>query len=134
MGRKLFVNLAVKDVKRSMAFWKALGFEFNQQFTNDQAACMVLGDDNFVMLLGEPFFQTFTKRAICDTARATEALLCISCDSRAAVDELVRKAVESGGARALDPVDHGMMYGWSFYDVDGHHWEPMWMDPAAVAK
>ena len=133
-ARKMFVNLPVRDLKRSMEFFSRLGFEFNPQFTDDKAACMVLSEEGYVMLLGEPFFRTFTKRELCDTSRQTEALLALSCASRAEVDELVKKAIAAGGKHAMDPQDHGFMYGWSFYDLDGHHWEVLWMDPKAIAK
>ena len=132
--RKIFVNLAVRDLKRSMEFFTKLGFEFNPQFTDDKAACMVLSEEGYVMLLGEPFFRTFTKRELCDTSRQTEAMLALSCTSRAEVDELVKKAIAAGGKHAMDPQDHGFMYGWSFYDLDGHHWEVLWMDPKAIQK
>ena len=131
-SRKIFVNLAVRDLQKSMEFFSALGFEFNRQFTDDKAACMIISDEAFVMLLAEPFFKTFTKREPADTSRTTEALLALSCQSRAEVDELVRKAIDAGGKQAMDPQDHGFMYGWSFYDIDGHHWEVLWMDPNAV--
>jgi predicted lactoylglutathione lyase len=134
MARKLFVNLSVRDLKRSMEFWTKLGFEFNPQFTNDSGACMVVSEEAFVMLLAEPFFKTFTTREICDTSKQTEGLFCLSCVSRAEVDEIVNKAIAAGGAHAMKPQDHGFMYGSSFYDVDGHHWEVMWMDPAAIQK
>lgn len=130
--RQIFVNLAVRDLERTKRFFTALGFEFNPQFTDDKAACMIINDKAFVMLLAEPFFKGFTKREICDTARATEGLFALSCESRAAVDDIVRKAIAAGGSHAMDPQDHGFMYGWSFYDLDGHHWEVMWMDPAAA--
>lgn|SRR5690606_11423744 len=130
--RKMFVNLAVRDLDRSMTFFKRLGFQFDQRFTDDKAACMIVNQDAYVMLLREPFFKTFTRRELCDTTRQTEALLALSCDSRAEVDEMVAKAVEAGGAHAMDATDHGFMYAWSFYDVDGHHWEVLWMDPAAL--
>src|SRR5918999_630696 len=122
-SRQIYVNLAVRDVKRSMGFFSQLGFQFNPKFTDENAACMIINDDAYVMLLGEPFFKTFTKRELCDTSRHTEGLFAISCESRAAVDETVKKAVAAGGAHAMDPQDHGFMYGWSFYDPDGHHWE-----------
>jgi predicted lactoylglutathione lyase len=131
-SRKLFVNLAVRDPKKSMEFFGKLGFEFNQKFTDDKAACMIVSEDGYVMLLVEPFFKTFTKRELCDTARQTEGLFALSCTSRAEVDELVRKAVAAGGKPASDPQDHGFMYGRSFYDPDGHHWEVLWMDPKAA--
>jgi predicted lactoylglutathione lyase len=133
-SRKIFVNVAVRDLKRSMEFFTKLGFEFNPRFTDDKAACLVLSEDGYVMLLGEPFFRTFTRREICDTSRQTEAMLALSCASRAEVDDLVRKAIAAGGKHAMDPQDHGFMYGWSFYDLDGHHWEVLWMDPKVITK
>lgn len=131
-ARKIFVNLPIRDLKRSMAFFSTLGFEFNPQFTDDNATCMIVSEDAFVMLLVEPFFKTFTKNAICDTSKHTEALIALSCESRAEVDQMVEKAVAAGGRHAMPPQDHGFMYAWSFYDLDGHHWEVLWMDPAAV--
>lgn len=133
-GRMVFVNLPVKDLKRSMEFFTKLGFEFNPQFTDERAACMIVNDQACVMLLSEPFFKTFTKRAIGTTSSHTEVLVAFSCASRQEVDDVVREAIAAGGAHAMDPVDHGMMYSWSFYDLDGHHWEPLWMDPAAIQK
>ena len=133
-SRKIFVNLPVRDLKRSMEFFSKLGFEFNRQFTDDRAACMVISDEAFSMLITEPFFKTFTKKEICDTSTHTEALVALSCASRAEVDQLVNKALAAGGKRAMDPMDHGFMYGWSFCDLDGHHWEVFWMDPAHVQK
>lgn len=131
-SRKLFVNLAVRDLKKSMAFFGRLGFEFNPQFTDDKAACMVFSDDGYAMLLTDPFFRSFSRREPCDTTRQNEVYLALSCASRAEVDELVKKAIAAGGSHAMEPQDHGFMYGWSFYDIDGHHWEVLWMDPAAV--
>ena len=132
--RKIFVNLPVRDLKRSMDFFTALGFTFNLQFTDDKAACMVLSDDGYVMLLREEFFKGFTNNAICDTSKSTEALLALSCENREEVDHLVKTAVAHGGRHAMDATDHGFMYGWSFYDVDNHHWEVLWMDPAAIEQ
>jgi predicted lactoylglutathione lyase len=132
-SRKIFVNLAVRDLKRSMDFFAKLGFTFNPKFTDEKAACMIVSDEAFVMLLAEPFFKTFTKREICDTSTHTEGLFALSSPSRAEVDDLVHKAIAAGGKHALDPMDHGFMYGWSFYDLDAHHWEVIWMDPAAVS-
>lgn len=131
-SRKIFVNLAVRDLKRSMEFFSELGFEFNPRFSDEKAACMIVSEEAFVMLLVEPFFSGFTKKKICDTKTHTEALLALSCESRGEVDALVKKAVALGGAHAVDPQDHGFMYGWSFYDLDGHHWEVAWMDPSAL--
>jgi hypothetical protein len=133
-NRKLFVNLPVKDLKKSMAFFSTLGFEFNPQFTNDKGASMVLNSEAYVMLLTEEFFQTFTDRKICDTRKENEALICVSAESRSEVDELVKKALANGATYDKEPQDHGFMYGWSFYDLDGHGWEVVWMDPAAIQK
>jgi len=130
--RKMFVNLPVQDLKRSVEFFTQLGFTFNAKFTDENATCMIVGEDAFVMLLVERFFKTFTQRQLCDTRTHTEGLVAISVDSRAEVDRLVKTAVAAGGSHAVDPQDHGFMYGWSFYDPDGHHWEVFWMDPDAA--
>jgi predicted lactoylglutathione lyase len=132
MSRKLFVNLAVRDLKRSMDFFTTLGFRFNPQFTDANAACMIVSDEAFVMLLAQPFFKTFTNRELCDTTRQTEGLFALSCESKAEVDQLVDKAVAAGGKRAMPAQDQGFMYGSSFYDLDDHHWEVFWMDPKAI--
>ena len=132
--RKVFVNLAVQDLKKTKEFFTKLGFEFNPQFTDDNAACMVLSDEGFVMLLQVPFFKGFTTKEICDTKTHTEALIALSCSSRAEVDEIVKKAIDAGGSHAMPAQDHGFMYAWSFYDIDGHHWEVMWMDPSTVQQ
>jgi hypothetical protein len=129
----MFVNLPVRDLGRSMEFFTKLGFEFNPQFTDENAACMVVSGEAFAMLLIDRFFKTFTKREICDTSTHTEALVALSCESRGEVDETVRKAIAAGGRHAMDPIDHGFMYGWSFYDLDGHHWEVLWMDPKVAS-
>jgi hypothetical protein len=133
-SRKIFINLPVRDLKRSMEFFTKLGFEFNPQFTDDKAACMVISTEAYAMLLLEPFFKTFTKKDVSDAAKQTEAILALSCDSRAEVDEMVKKAVAAGGKRAMDPMDHGFMYAWSFYDTDDHHWEVLWMDPKHIQQ
>ena len=130
--RQIFVNLPVKDMQRSKAFFGALGFSFNPQFTNDQGACMVISESIFAMLLVEPFFQTFTRKPIADATKSTEAIVCLSCASRAEVDDLVRKAVAAGGTAPSQPQDHGFMYGHGFTDPDGHIWELVYMDPAAA--
>ena len=131
-ARKLFVNLPVRDLKRSMQFFAALGFEFNPRFTDEKAACMILSEEACVMLLVEPFFRTFTTREVCDTTSHTEALLSFSCASRAEVDDIVKRAVAAGGNQVNSPQDHGFMYDWSFSDLDGHGWGVLWMDPAAI--
>jgi predicted lactoylglutathione lyase len=130
--RKVFINLPVKDLQRSMDFFAKLGFEFNPQFTSDQGACMVLSEEGYVMLLTEAFFQGFTKQRLCDTSTHTEGLFALACESRDEVNHLVKTAVENGGRHAMDPQDHGFMYAWSFYDPDGHHWEVFWMDTSAA--
>ena len=130
--RKIFVNLAVRDLTRAKAFFSALGFGYDQKFTDDKAACMVVSDDAYVMLLVEPFFKTFTTREVCDTSRQNEALIALSCQSRNEVDELTNRAIDGGGREATPAQDHGFMYGRSFYDLDGHHWEVLWMDPKAA--
>ena len=132
MKRTLFVNLAVRDLKQSKDFFSTLGFSFDPKFTDDNAACMIVGDDAFVMLLVEPFFKTFTKRELADTSRQTEGLFAVTCGSREEVDAMVKIAVAAGGRHAMEPQDHGFMYASSFYDPDGHHWEVVWMDPKAA--
>jgi predicted lactoylglutathione lyase len=132
MARKIFVNLPIKDMARSQAFFRALGFSFNPQFTNEQGACMVIAEDIYAMLLVEPFFQTFTKKPVADARKSTEVLVCLSCDSREEVDALVKKALAAGGTAPNAPQDHGFMYGHGFEDLDGHVWELMWMDMAAA--
>jgi uncharacterized protein len=132
MNRQIFVNLPIRDMKRSRAFFESLGFSFNPGFTNEQGACMVIGEHSFVMLLVEPFFQTFTKKRVADARESTEVLVCLSCESRDEVDTLVKKALAAGAKAPNAPQDHGFMYGHGFEDLDGHVWELMWMDPNAA--
>ena len=132
MARKIFVNLPIKNMERTQAFFKSLGFSFNPQFTNDQGACMIVSDDIFVMLLVEPFFQTFTKKPIVDATKGTEVLMCLSCENRAEVDSLVKKALAAGGTAPNPSQDHGFMYSHGFTDLDGHIWELAYMDMNAV--
>jgi predicted lactoylglutathione lyase len=129
MATQIFVNLPIKDMKRSQDFFKQLGFTFNPQYTNDQGACMVVSDDIYVMLLVEDFFKTFTKKPVADAKKATEVITCLSVESRAKVDELVAKAVAAGGSSPNPKQDHGFMYGHGFEDLDGHVWELVYMDP-----
>ena len=129
---KLFVNIPVGDLQRSIEFFEALGFTFNPQFTDATATCMLVGEDAYFMLLTREKFTDFSKRPMGDSRRETNALFAISVDSRQEVDAMVEKAVAAGGSHAVDPQDHGFMYGSSFYDLDGHHWEVFWMDPSAV--
>ena len=131
-AHKLFVNIAVSDLQRSIEFFEALGFNFNTQFTDGTATCMLVGADACFMLLTRERFAGFSKRPVGDPRKETNAMFAISVESRAEVDAMVGKALAAGGSHAAEPVDHGFMYGSSFYDLDGHHWEVFWMDPAAL--
>lgn len=132
MATKIFVNLPVNDLNKSIEFFTQLGYSFNPQFTDENATCMIITEDIFVMLLVKPFFQTFTKKEIVDANKSTEVLICLSAESREDVDELVSKAIKAGGTSPNEPQDHGFMYGHGFQDLDGHLWEVMWMDPNAA--
>lgn len=131
MSRQIFINLPVKDLTRSVTFFTQLGFTFDPKFTDDNATCMIVADNIFVMLLVEGFFQTFTPKPICDASRSTEVLICLSCTSRAEVDDLVAKALAAGGTAPNPPKDYGTMYGHGFADLDGHIWELMFMEARA---
>jgi uncharacterized protein len=131
---KLFVNIPVTDLQRSIDFFEALGFTFNPQFADATATCMLVGEDAYFMLLTRERFGGFSKRPVGDPRTETNALFALSVNSREEVDETVRKAVAVGGSPAAEPQDHGFMYGWSFYDPDGHHWEVFWMDPSAINR
>ncbi len=131
-SRKIFVNLAVKDLGRSVDFFTQLGFSFDPRFTDEQATCMIISDEAFVMLLVESRFKDFTKKEVSDSTTHTEAILALSAESREQVDELADKALAVGGQPANDPMDHGFMYGRSFQDPDGHLWEVLWMDPSQL--
>lgn len=132
MPQMIFVNLPVKDLKKSIAFFEALGFSFNPQFTDETAACMVISDTIFVMLLTHDKFAGFSPKPITDTSQSLQVLITLSRDSRAAVDAIVAAARAAGGTAAGEPTDHGFMYDHGFLDLDGHAWGVMWMDPAAV--
>jgi uncharacterized protein len=131
---KIFINLPVKDLKKSVEFFNAVGFGFNAQFSDGNAACMVVSEHIFVMLLSESYFSSFTKKSVADAKASTEVILAISASSKESVDEIVYKALSSGGTISNDPQDHGFMYAWSFQDVDGHLWEVIYMDESAVAQ
>lgn len=129
----IVVNLPVADLARAIAFYEALGATRNPQFSNDQAACMVLSDTIHVMLLVKAMFQTFTPKPIADAHATTEVLICICMDGRAEVDGFIRAGSGAGGTGdPVPPQDHGFMYGRSLEDPDGHIWEAMWMDPAGM--
>lgn len=132
MPRQIFVNLPVKNLSKSIDFFTQLGYQFNAQFTDETATCMIVSDTIFVMLLTEAKFKTFTPKAICDATKNTEVLVCLSCESRADVDEMVRIAVSAGGTTYNEPQDHGFMYAHGYQDLDGHIWELVYMEPEAV--
>jgi len=129
---KIFVNLPVKDLNNTIDFFTKLGFKFNPQFTDENATCMIVGEDIFVMLLVEKFFKTFTKKEICDTSKDTEVIVALSVESREKVDQMINKALESGGKESREPQDHGWMYGRSFEDINKHLWEIIYIDESAV--
>ncbi|HSE07021.1 MAG TPA: VOC family protein [Nocardioidaceae bacterium] len=134
MSRMIFVNLSVADLRRSLDFWTGLGFAFNPQFTDDNAACMVVSDDACVMLLTEKYFSTFTTKNVVDATTHVEAIMALSAESREEVDRLAEAALATGGSRANEPQEDGFMYGRSFHDPDGHLWELIYMDPAALEQ
>ena len=134
MAKQMFLNLPVKDLDTSVQFFTALGFSFNPDFTDENATCMIINDDAFVMLLVENYFKTFTSKPVADARSTTEAIMSFSLESRAAVDELVRTALTAGGAPSEEAQDYGFMYTHSFEDPDGHLWEVFWMDPAGPPK
>lgn len=129
---KLFVNIPVQSIQRAIVFFEALGFAFNPQFTDATSTCMLVGEDAYFMLLDHERFRGFSKRPLGDRSSETNALFALSVNSRAEVDEMVRKAIAAGGSPAVEPQDHGFMYGSSFRDLDGHHWEVFWMDMSAM--
>lgn len=132
MATKIFINLPVKDVARSIAFFHKLGFAFNPQFTDEKAACMIIGKNIYAMLLMDTFFKAFTKKEIADARKTTEVLLALDADSREEVKEMVRKAIEAGGSSYMSPQDHDWMYQHSFADLDGHQWEILYTDEGKV--
>ena len=134
MATKIFVNLPVKNLNRSVEFFTRLGFSFDKQYTDETATCMVVSEDIFVMLLTDEKFQTFTPKQICDAGKFTEVLLCLSLETRAKVDEMVAKAVAGGGSTYNEPQDHGFMYAHGFQDLDGHIWELVCMDPNEIKE
>ena len=128
MSTQIFVNLPVRDLPASKAFFNALGYATHPSFTNDEAACLVISDSIYVMLLVEPFFQGFTRKSLCDARTHTEVLLCLSVGSRSEVDAMVAKALAAGGREPMEAKDYGFMYQRGFEDLDGHLWEVVYMD------
>jgi predicted lactoylglutathione lyase len=134
MTTQIFVNLPVKDLNETVDFFTKLGFAFNPQFTDENATCMIVNNDIFVMLLVEKFFKTFTKKELCDTTKDTEVIAALSTESREKVDQMINKVIEAGGKEHRKPQDHGWMYGRSFEDINGHLWEVIYMDKNALKK
>lgn len=132
MAKNIFVNLPVKDLKKTMNFFNSLGFSFNPQFTDDKAACMVIHDNIYAMFLLEDYFKTFTKKNISDAKSSTEVLIALDAPSRDEVKQIVDKAVQAGGKVYAEPADHGWMYQHSFEDLDGHQWEIAYMDQSQL--
>ena len=134
MATKIFVNLPVKNLSKSIEFFTRLGYTFNPQFTDETATCMIVSEDIYIMLLTEEKFKMFTKKEIADATQSTEAIICLSADSREKVDEMINKALEAGGTTPNEKQENGFMYGWGYQDLDGHLWEVMWMDPGAIKQ
>ncbi|MEB8347382.1 glyoxalase/bleomycin resistance/extradiol dioxygenase family protein [Flavobacteriaceae bacterium KMM 6898] len=132
-AKSIFVNLPIKDLKKSRVFWTNLGFSFNEQFSDDKALCLILNEGTiYAMLLSHNMFSTFTNRAIADNT-TTQVLIAIEVESRQNVDDLVKLALDNGGSRYREPQDHGWMYYDSFADLDGHQWEVLYSDPSKIA-
>ena len=134
MATKIFVNLPVKDLNKSVEFFTKLGFSFNAQFTDENTTCMIVSEDIFVMLLTHERFKGFTPKEICDATKNTEVLVTLSSESRANVDEMIGKAIAAGGTIYKEPQDHGFMYGHGFQDLDSHIWELIYMEPSGVDR
>ena len=135
MPKQIYVNLPVKDLKKSMDFFTQLGFTFNLQFTDEKAACLIINEGSiYAMLLTEPMFKNFTNKEIADATKTTETILALDVDTKEEVDEMVKKAVKAGGSIYADPQDHGWMYQHGFEDPDGHQWELLYMDESKIPK
>jgi hypothetical protein len=133
-SKQIYVNLPVKNLEKSNEFFKKLGFSFNPQFSDQNATCLIIGDDIYAMLLAEPFFKTFTKKNLADATKSTEVIVALTASSRDEVDELVNKALAAGGKPANEKIKQDGMYGWSFQDPDGHIWEVMYMEQSPVSQ
>lgn len=132
METKIFLNLPVKDLKRTIAFFTELGFSFNPKFTSDKATCLIIGNNINVMLLMEEFYKTFTHKQICNTATTSEVLISLMVETREKVDKLIEDAIKAGGSEYMETKDYGWMYNRSFLDIDGHHWEAFFMDESQM--
>jgi predicted lactoylglutathione lyase len=134
MATQIFVNLPVRDLERSKDFFGKLGYTYDPHYTDENAACMVVDENIFVMLLTVPFFQGFTTRAVANAQDTTEVITALSCDSREQVDEMVKLAVQAGATTPRESQDYGFMYQHGFADLDGHLWEYVWMNPEGVGE
>lgn len=132
MSQKIFVNLPVKDLNKSIEFFTKLGYTFNPKFTDQNATCMIVSDDIYVMLLTEKFFRTFTNKEISDAKKSTEVLISLTAENKEAVNQFMAIALDAGGKEPREAQDHGWMYGRSFEDLDGHIWEIFYMDESAL--
>ncbi|HEY4755009.1 MAG TPA: VOC family protein [Ignavibacteriaceae bacterium] len=134
MAKQIFVNLPVKDLNKAKEFFSKLGFTFNEQFTDENSACLVIGENIFAMLLVEKFFLSFTKKEINNALESSEVIFAISVESREEVDEMINNVIKAGGIEPRESQDHGWMYGRSFQDIDGHLWEVFFMDETAMKQ
>ena len=132
MHKNIFVNLPVKNLKRSVEFFTKLGYSFDPKFTDDNASCMLIGENIYVMLLAEPFFTSFISNPVSDASKVSEVIIALTCDSLEEVNELTDRAKAAGATQHKEPSDLGFMYSSMFQDLDGHYWEPFWMDPTHV--
>jgi predicted lactoylglutathione lyase len=132
METQIFLNLPVKELNKSMEFFSQLGFSFNPKFTDEKAACMIIGDKSFAMLITEEFYKTFTNKTICDASKSSEVLISISVESRKKVDEIIAKVIKAGSSEYMVAKDYGWMYHRSFMDLDNHHWEVFFMDESQI--
>ncbi|WP_414000127.1 VOC family protein [Flavobacterium sp. W1B] len=134
METKLFLNLPVKDLSKSIEFFTELGFSFNQKFSNEKGTCMIIGNSSNVMLLVEEFYRTFTHKTICDASKSSEVLISISVERREEADKMIEKVIKAGGSEYMESKDFGWMYQRSFLDLDNHHWEVFFMDESLMPK
>lgn len=132
MSAKMFVNLPVKDLNKTITFFTKLGFKFNPQFTNENGTCMIVSEESYVMLVVEKLFKTFVPKTIADSQKTTELIVALGLESRSEVDRMVETALKAGGTFSMEPSDQGFMYSKSFQDLDGHLWEVFWMDPMHI--
>jgi predicted lactoylglutathione lyase len=132
MKTKIFLNLPVKDLNKSISFFKQLGFSFDSKFTNEKGTCLIIGENIFAMLLVEEFFKTFTPKEICNTTTSTEIIAAISVESREKVDEIMTAVAQAGGTKHNEAKDYGWMYQRDFFDLDGHHWEIFYMNESQI--